>query len=326
MRELLNQLSYGMTTPVALAAVALIGYFVGRQSRERSKQTNNKQSAVVALRELETMTRLVRSELSTYLENVKEFEGRLGELEEDTSLALRDELNGIVAPTRELVTRIGQAYDELREQTGLLMSLADLRTDPRTGISLRHVLDETLDRLLSLMSRYDKGFSLVLLQVKPGYGEDTQVSDKVLRQAAKTIIQVSRDSDIVTHYGEDGFAVLLPETELTNACRFTERLNNQAKQNLRLQLAFGAAAALDGDNAKTILARVESALTAAMTTEDGFVYQHTGGRIELAPLTNRAQTVIETASSEPAPEAVRVSVPELEPSVSSTNSAGPALT
>ena len=102
-----------------------------------------------------------------------------------------------------------------------------------------------------------------------------------------------RDTDVVTRYGGEEFVIVMPQTTLTGACVFTDRLRQQIEQNLPLTISGGVAAAVDGDTPHTLLSRADAALYSAKAAGRNRVFFHSGLEI-------RSSTEAEVELPEPA--------------------------
>jgi diguanylate cyclase (GGDEF)-like protein len=279
--------------PVALAAIAVLGYLVGRRSREQAiheadKARRELRRAKVVARELEQIAEAVRKHLATHHLSVAKFKDRVAALSaEDKDAAWQDlcqEAERILKPTLRLAEQIAQAYDEIRQQTNQLMTFSEVRTDPLTRVSNRRCLDETLDSMFALMERYQESFSLAIFDID----HFKQVNDKkghlhgdrTLQAVARILDDTVRDTDIVARYGGEEFVVVMPHTTLENACRFAERVRTLVESSLGLTISGGVAMALDGDNAQSLLSRADAALYSGKAAGRNRIFRHTGSEIE----------------------------------------------
>jgi len=166
MVDVLASIDWGslyIPAPVALGAVAVIGYLFGRRTRSDQRTVRDAQRAKRELRraklvakELEKIAELVRTDLATHRESVIRFKDRVSEMSHDTEDASWQELcreaESILRPTLKLAAQISYAYDQIRQQTNHLMAFTEVRTDPLTGVSNRRGLDETLEGMFALLA------------------------------------------------------------------------------------------------------------------------------------------------------------------------------
>jgi diguanylate cyclase (GGDEF)-like protein len=301
---------FSIPLPVALAAIATLGYLAGRRTRvqavnEADKARRELRRAKVVARELEQIAEGVRKQLATHHLSVAKFKDRVAALsahEKDAAWQdLCNEAEQILKPTLRLAERIAQAYDEIRQQTNQLMTFSEVRTDPLTRVSNRRCLDETLDSMFALMERYDEPFSLAIFDID----HFKQVNDKrghlfgdrTLQAVARILDETVRDTDIVARYGGEEFVVVMPHTTLDNSGHFAERVRNLVETSLGLTISGGLAMALDGDNAQSLLSRADAALYSAKAAGRNRIFRHTGADIEPLVLDSPAEEeALEVAS------------------------------
>ncbi len=127
------------------------------------------------------------------------------------------------------------------------------RTDVLTGLSNRRFFEEQIERLLDECDRYGGPVSLVVAdldhfkKVNDTYGHD--VGDAVLQHVAKAFKDGVRTVDIVTRYGGEEIACLLPQTDLVGAKEFAERMRKSIESrtvqvkshNIPVTCSFGVA-------------------------------------------------------------------------------------
>jgi diguanylate cyclase (GGDEF)-like protein len=100
--------------------------------------------------------------------------------------------------------------------------------DPLTGIANRNHLQRELSKFIALSSRYNRDFSVMMLdldffkQVNDAYGHD--VGDNVLKLVANILTNNTRGHDVVARFGGEEFVILLPETPLSGAVVVAERI------------------------------------------------------------------------------------------------------
>jgi diguanylate cyclase (GGDEF)-like protein len=286
-------LTIQLPMPVALATVAAVGYLMGRRGAgtvetvEDQNRRELKRAQHVA-KELEKIAETIRQQLATHHASIVQFKDRVFSFGVDKNEASWQELckeaENMVRPTMKLANQLASAYDEIRQQSGYLMSFTEVRTDALTGVSNRRALDETLTSHLALMHRYETPFTVVVLDIdhfkKINEEQGHPYGDTMLAAVAKHLADNVRDTDIVTRYGGEEFVIVMPQTMVEGACIFANRLRERVESSLPLTISGGAAAALDGDTVQSLLARADAALYGAKAAGRNRVFYHNGVQIE----------------------------------------------
>jgi len=100
--------------------------------------------------------------------------------------------------------------------------------DGLTGLSNQRAFYDHLRRELSSAERYKETLSLCYLdlngfkQLNDSFGHQT--GDDLLALVGKSMLKVTRDSDIACRYGGDEFCMILPKTPLSEATLVVKRL------------------------------------------------------------------------------------------------------
>ncbi|PZV39609.1 sensor domain-containing diguanylate cyclase [Mesorhizobium kowhaii] len=129
----------------------------------------------------------------------------------------------------------------------LALALANLRLretlrqqsirDPNTGLFNRRYLEETSSRELRRMERSGQPLVVIMLDVdhfkqfNDTFGHEA--GDLVLKQVAATLIEHARDSDVVSRYGGEEFALVMPGSSVQEGAERAETLR-QAIRKLHL--------------------------------------------------------------------------------------------
>jgi diguanylate cyclase (GGDEF)-like protein len=279
--------------PLALAVVAMIGYLVGRrkhvdESPVAVQSRRELRRAQLVARELENISLLVRGHLSKHHSCLGKFKQRVGELsglaDETAWKELCQEAEQMLKPTLQLATQIANAYDEIRQQSNLLMTFTEVRTDPLTGVSNRRALNDTLASQLAMMVRYESSFTLALFDIdhfkKTNDQQGHMEGDRILQRVAALLDESARETDTVTRFGGEEFVIVMPETDLEGACLFADRVRQRVEDDLPVTISGGVTAALDGDTAESILARADTALYDAKNAGRNCIFRHNGQKAE----------------------------------------------
>ena len=135
-----------------------------------------------------------------------------------------------------------QHGSELEAQNRELAAAA--KTDPLTGLANRRQLEEFLQQQCAGARRQGTPLAVMMVdidhfkRVNDQHGH--QAGDLVLVAVAGAIAATARESDLVSRYGGEEFAVVMPLAVLTGAIEAAERIR-RAIERLTTELAGGAA-------------------------------------------------------------------------------------
>jgi len=161
----------------------------------------------------------------------------------------------------------------LLEQLGVVVSIClsnvaaheELRSlafkDPLTGLLNRRAMERALKRELGRSRRYNTPLSIVFIdldgfkQVNDCFGHDK--GDELLQFVASTLMDMSRESDIISRFAGDEFVMILPETERDAAQKLLERIQkhflsnpvNINKEAIKVRFSFGVSSTRDNPSA-----------------------------------------------------------------------------
>jgi len=278
-----------LTAPTALAAVALLGYLVGRRnsnqpSTEATPSHPELKRAKLIIRDLECIAQRVRQDLFDHDSSLDRFKEQVEDMSRESApanwMALAAEAERLLQPTQDLAAHLARAYEGIRQQAGQLSTFAAVRTDSLTGVNNKQVFDDALDEMLELRQEYGSVFSLAIFdidnfqQVNDNHGR--LHGDHVLQRMAWLLDHNLRETDLVGRLGGEEFAVLLPGTDLLAATIFCERIRKAIPEMIHVTASVGVTSVLEGDDAQTILTRAEEALAAAKAAGRNVVFQHDG--------------------------------------------------
>ncbi|MBN2041617.1 MAG: GGDEF domain-containing protein [Spirochaetes bacterium] len=141
--------------------------------------------------------------------------------------------------------------------------------DDLTGLFNRRKLDDDLRFALNKSKRYNKDFSVIIMDVdhfksiNDTYGHVE--GDIVLCEIANIILNNIRDVDTCGRWGGEEFLVICPEIDIVNAVHFAERLRqiiylNTFHENLKVTSSFGVASYAECGNVDSLLRRADARL------------------------------------------------------------------
>ena len=155
----------------------------------------------------------------------------------------------------ELEVRVRERTCALAEANAQLRALSI--KDDLTGLFNRRYLDRALEAEFIRTIRYKRSFSVLLLDIdtfkaiNDNYGHGC--GDAVLKKVAGLVRGCLRSSDVVARYGGDEMAILLPETDKSNATEIAEKLRRLIEgtfvewhgKNIGITISIGIATAPD---------------------------------------------------------------------------------
>lgn len=181
--------------------------------------------------------------------------------------------NGVV---KEIIA-IGRDMTEHMHRMGTLEDQA--HRDFLTGLANRRYFMSLGEDELLRAQRYDKPLTLLMLDIdhfkhiNDAYGH--RVGDQVLQAFGKILLKTLRTIDVIGRVGGEEFAVLLPETPLSEAVDVAHRLKDAVAQSkvalengvvLQITVSIGAAAKRNGETLDTIMDLADAALYQAKQT------------------------------------------------------------
>ena len=286
-------LEVGLPTTAALAAVALIGYLfrqrseLAEQAARKADQQQELERASGIAHQLETIADSLRQDLARHHGRLILFRRRLSEAQashdEQACKVLCSEAEQMLLPTMQLAERLSSAYDAMRQQSDALETFSQARTDPQTGVGNGHALEEKFDVLLSAARRGGAEFSIALVsldrETSVAADESRPSQKSKFLELARLIRTCLRGSDSIARYGDDELVVVMPKTKLAAASLIGERWRQGVVERLAISMSCGVAQYQNGDDAKSLLARADSAFYSAKAAGGNRQFVHTGTQL-----------------------------------------------
>ena len=150
------------------------------------------------------------------------------------------------------------------------------RTDPLTGVNNRSAMEAALRHEVALAKRNNMPLAMIMIdvdrfkRVNDSYGHQT--GDAVLRQVARCVAGSIRDTDVLSRYGGEEFAVLLNNTNASGALKLAERIRRNMEstsfsadegQAIPVTISLGVASLAAGDDSVQLIKKADQALYAA---------------------------------------------------------------
>lgn len=126
-------------------------------------------------------------------------------------------------------------YDMTSFETSKADDIAKVATTDRlTGLYMRDIFNEILEKEFQLFLRNGQTLSLMMIDIdnfkhfNDTYGH--QGGDEVLKTIGETLLHTVRQSDIGCRYGGEELIVIMPQTELCTALEVAERIRQKIEK------------------------------------------------------------------------------------------------
>jgi len=173
---------------------------------------------------------------------------------------------GVLSAMKSAISAFGEADIRLFEAVAehVAIALENARAyqmtkelshrDDLTGLYNRRYFFERFERELERGKRYDRTFSLIMLDLDHFKRYNDQFGhlsgDRALREVARSLAKNIRKVDILARYGGEEFVIILPETDKNDASMVAEKLRLSVEK-----IGLGAS---EGGELLTITAGVAS--------------------------------------------------------------------
>ena len=183
-------------------------------------------------------------------------------------------------------------YQDLQEKNERLQKLSV--TDSLTGLYNHRFLIEQLERSFNLLTRFNRPFSFIMLdidhfkQINDQYGHIT--GDQVLIVLSNTLVSGRRNTDIVGRYGGEEFGLLLPEITSEKVEKVSKRIirdirnliltpRHRPSLNISISVSLGVASCPDVkiSNSEDVIHMADQALYKAKELGGNTIIQNRSG-------------------------------------------------
>jgi diguanylate cyclase len=176
----------------------------------------------------------------------------------------------------DLRKRLEQSQSQIEKLRSNLVEAQEMgMKDPLTSLNNRRGFDASLAKEVAGARALETALCLVMAdldnfkKINDEFGHP--VGDEILKLLAAVLGDNVRSRDCVARYGGEEFAIILPETELEDAKRLTERvrsqleskklaLNDSGRQIGKITASFGIAQLRENDDAESLIKRADDKL------------------------------------------------------------------
>lgn len=168
----------------------------------------------------------------------------------DLLSSLSNDVNKLSAILKKQVTHMKSVYDET---AGIVRQVENETIfDNQYGVYNKRYLLTKLEQERNLIDEFKHKSSLITVRLSKETSsiiQSEKAQQLMIRTVARLLLKTSRRSDIVAHYGEGVFAMVLKHTDIESAKRASERLYDLvassnfflAEKEIQLRIAIGIA-------------------------------------------------------------------------------------
>lgn len=283
-----------------LCAGVTLGLWFGRMLTRTNSSGLSPEDVLKIVSQFKTVTHGVAEDMSQYRQVMDLAERRIRDMKQnpgnDDGSALQ--LLAQMTHANELLQRrIAEAEATLSEQSRqIAAATSEARTDPLTRLANRRAFEDEFQRRTAEFRRHGTRFLLMLIDIdrfkrlNDTYGHPA--GDAVLSQLSAVLRQTVRDTDLVTRFGGEEFALLLPAGEMAQVTDSMERIRIAVEATdfhldsgvIRVTISCGAAEPLPREESAALVKRADAALYAAKEHGRNRCYFHDGETcIQLTP-------------------------------------------
>ena len=293
MSSTILDLLYGFSTAVIGAIIAwLLCHYYSRRMANMQGNAKARHAAEV-LFSLQELASRVAFDVDKHNTEVEAINDELSSANNNDPSIIVDVVAKLIQANQQMHKKLSSTEIKLRKQAEeIQIHATEARTDALTLLANRRAFDDEIVRRVAEFRRLGRSFSLIMADVdnfkkfNDSYGH--QAGDEVLQGVAKLIRRTMREMDLVARYGGEEFAIILPGTNLADACKAAMRacqavekaqFSCERKSDLQVTISFGVAELLINENEDSILSRADKALYASKGDGRNCVYCHDGATL-----------------------------------------------
>jgi diguanylate cyclase len=208
----------------------------------------------------------IKSVVMGKIENIN----RAIETKRENDLANLKEVEKAHAEMSKRMSEIKQEADEIKRKSEEIEY--ESTRDGLTGLYNRRAYDQRINEVIADVNRYDATTALMICdidffkKINDTYGH--KVGDLALKKLATLLKEQLRVNDIISRYGGEEFAIILPHTNLEGAQKAGESIRSYIDkatfsykgQKIPLTISVGVSQFKKGDDNNSVFERADRAL------------------------------------------------------------------
>lgn len=291
-------MSVGLLDFMLSALIAILGVLTGwfwrrlrvlsRAAVAASSETQIRHAEAI-LGRLHELAAGVAADVGEHNLQVEAINDRLTAQGGNDATAVVAAVSQLLAANTQMQRQLDSAQQRLREQAKEIESqTAAARTDALTGLANRRVFDDRIAALTKQFGEDGTSFAVTILDIdhfkefNDTHGH--QIGDLVLQHAAKVYLASVAETDIVTRFGGEEFAVIHPGSSLEEGARRADALRQALDSSricaegkeLHVSASLGVAEIADNDKPADLIARADEAMYAAKQAGRNRTFCHNG--------------------------------------------------
>jgi diguanylate cyclase len=304
--QIIDLLIAAMTATVGLAA----GWWLRTIVSGSHVPTDSPGEDTTKSRSREIVSRLydlaanMAANVDDHSNRVQEINDELRAIEHHAPEDVLSAMAKLVDANEQMQQQLASAEQKLNEQAQQIEShVAEARTDALTKLANRRAFDDEMSRCQADFRRNGRPSSVLMIDVdnfkkfNDTYGH--QAGDEVLRGVGRVLRRQARDTEVVTRYGGEEFAVVFPGSEIAGARIGAERIRAAIGaasfqfegRQLHVTASAGLAQFRPNEDATALIKRADVALYASKEAGRDRGHWHDGEKCH--PLADKSQSAPE---------------------------------